>query len=328
MANPSRAAEVLGSKPRTVCVLGASGFVGSRLVARLSQAGWQVRALCRRQAQARHLALLPGVRVLECDVHDDAALAGALAGCDAAVNLVGILHQHGRATFDAVHAELPRRLALACRAQGVRRLLHMSALGAAADAPSAYLRSKAAGEAALREAAGDAVQLTLFRPSVIFGPGDSFLNLFAGLARAMPVLLLACPQTRFQPVFVGDVAHAFAASLELPATIGQTYQLCGPRVYTLRELVQYVCSTLGLRRQVIGLGDRVSYLQAWSMEWLPVRLMTRDNYYSMQVDSVCDCPFPEVFGIAPTALEAVVPAYLAGATPRGAYLRFRRTAGR
>lgn len=317
---------------KKVVVLGGSGFVGRHVVHQLSAGGYEVKVLARRREGARHLLLLPNVQVEECDVFFDSALNRAIRGSDAVINLIGILHESGRNTFARLHIELPRRVAHACRAQGVPRLLHMSALQAAIDAPSAYLRSRADGEAALQEAApageADPLQITVFRPSVIFGRGDSFINLFAALARMMPVLLLARPQARFQPVFVQDVAQAVTASLELAETAGQTYALCGPTVYTLRELVQYVIATLGLKRRIIGLNDRLSYLQAWAMELLPVKLMTRDNYYSLQLDSVCDCPFPAVFGMRPMPMEAVVPAYLAADSTRESYLRFRRTAGR
>lgn len=315
-------------KPLQVVVLGGSGFVGSTLVQRLSESGMTVKALVRRREQAKHLILLPNVVVEECDVFFDAALQRAIAGFDAAINLIGILHESRHATFARVHAELPRRLAEACLEQGVPRLLHMSALGAAVDAPSVYLRSKAAGEAEVLALAGEQLRVTMFRPSVIFGRGDRFLNLFATLAKLMPVLLLARPETRFQPVYVGDVAEAFAASLDHPATVGQCYPLCGPQIYTLRQLVAYVAATLGLKRRIIGLNDRLSYLQAWAMEWLPVKLMTRDNLDSMRIDSVCGCDFPAVFGFTPTALEAVAPDYLSGVTPRSGYLGFRTRAGR
>ncbi len=311
-----------------VSVLGGTGFVGSHLVPQLVKAGYRVRVLTRRRERGKHLLLLPEVEVLACDVGDDAALSRAIAGSAAVVNLVGILHETRRASFAAVHAELPQRLAEACLGQGVTRVLHMSALQAAPGAPSAYLRTKAAGEQALLREAARGLRVTIFRPSVIFGPGDSFLNLFARLLRVMPVVPLGCPQARFQPVYVEDVARVFVTSLASPATVGQAYALCGPRVYTLRQLVRFVAHTLGLRRRIVGLSDTLSYLQAWAMELLPGRLMTRDNYLSMQRDSVCDCPFPAVFGFQPTALEAVAPGYLAGTTSRGAYLRFRSRAGR
>ncbi len=314
---------------KKIAVLGGGGFVGSHVVHRLSAAGYQVKVLTRHRESVRHLILLPNVQVEECDVFFETALNRAVRGSDAVINLVGILHESGRNSFERVHVELPRLVAQACHTQGVPRLLHMSALRAAADAPSAYLRSRAAGEAAVREVlAGSGVGVTMFQPSVIFGRGDRFLNLFATLAKWMPVLLLAKPDARFQPVYVEDVAQAIVASLPLPETAGQTYPLCGPRIYTLRQLVQLVVETLQLRRLVIGLNDPFSYLQAWLMELMPVKLMTRDNVRSMEVDSISDIPFPSVFGFAPTPLESVAPGYLADDHARAAYLRFRTRAGR
>jgi NADH dehydrogenase len=211
----------------------------------------------------------------------------------------------------------------ACREQGVQRLLHVSALGAAHDAPSEYLRSKAGGEQQIRVAQAAGIRTTIFRPSVIFGREDSFLNLFARLVGSLPVIVLASPQARFQPVFVEDVARAVVLSLGEARTADQIYELCGPGIYTLQGVGEYVCLVLGLVRPIIPLNDQLSYLQAWMMEWLPVKLMTRDNYYSMKVDSVCACPFPGVFGFEPTPLEAVVPLYLAETTPRMRYRWFR-----
>jgi NADH dehydrogenase len=166
------------------------------------------------------------------------------------------------------------------------------------------------------------------RPSVIFGREDQFLNLFARLARLLPVVVLASPEARFQPVHVDDVAHAIVASLGEVRTFGQRYDLCGPRVYTLRQLVEYVAHAAGLRRPVIGLGPSLSMLQAAVLEHLPGKLMTRDNVRSMTVDNVCECDFPAVFGFAPTPMEAVVPLYIPGATPRARYRWFRFRARR
>lgn len=318
---------------KQVCVLGGSGFVGSAMVAQLDAANYQVKVLTRRREASKHLILLPNVDVVECNVMDDAALAAEVRGCDAVINLIGILHESGKATFEAVHAELPRRLAQICREQGVRRLLHMSALHASRDAPSAYLRSKAAGEAnaivlTSPDVHADELQVTVFRPSVIFGRGDRFLNMFAKLVKLLPVILLAKPDAKFQPIYVEDVAQVFVKSLENIDTVGERYDLCGPKVYTLRELVQMVADMLGVKRCIIGLNDQLSYWQAYAMELLPVKLMTRDNLYSMQVDSVCECGFPAIFGIEPTAIEAVVPDYLAGRAPRDSYDRYRGHAGR
>ena len=313
---------------KNVCVLGGSGFVGSSIVERLDEAGYQVKVLTRRRDRAKHLFLLPKVQAVECDVMDDVALAREISGSDAVINLTGILHESSKLSFDTVHHQLPRRLLRICREKGVNRLLHMSALQASLDAPSAYLRSKGEGEAAVMAAQSEQLHVSVFRPSVIFGRDDSFLNLFASLVKLLPVVLLAKPNARFQPVFVEDVAQAFVASLENIDTYGQRYDLCGPQTYSLRELVQYVADALRLKRRVIGLNDRLSYLQAYMMELLPIKLMTRDNLKSMEIDSVCACPFPPIFGLQPTAMDAVVPDYLRGDTPRNAYKRFRSMAGR
>jgi len=258
----------------------------------------------RRRERAKHLIVLPTVDVVEADVGAPGVLERLAKGRDAVVNLVGILHGN----FERAHVELPRSIVSACRASGVQRLLHMSALGAAPDAPSAYLRSKARGEELALGAEGLAV--TVFRPSVVFGPEDRFLNIFARLARYLPVLALACPQARFQPVYVADVAQAMARALVDPDAHGKRYELCGPREYTLKQLVEYACAASGRHRLVLGLPPSLSYLQARLLEWSPGPLMTRDNYYSMQVSNVCarDCTLP--FGLEATALEAVAPAYL------------------
>lgn len=309
---------------RNVLVIGGSGFIGRHVVRQLAAAGIQVRVPTRNRERARDLILLPTVDVLRADVHDDATLERLVAGVDAVINLVGILH----GDFDKAHVALPRRIATACGKAGVGRLVHVSALKADPDGPSTYLRSKAQGEKHVLAAQSDALQTTILRPSVVFGRDDRFLNLFAQLARRLPVLALASPDARFQPIHVQDLARAITASLTDPRTFGQTYELCGPRVYTLRELVTFVVRTLGLQRPVLGLGPSLSMLQATLLEQLPGRLMTRDNVRSMQVDNVCGCNFPEVFGFAPTPLEAVVPVYIAGVTPRSRYRWFRFRARR
>jgi NADH dehydrogenase len=264
------------------------------------------------------------VDVVEADVHAPPTLDRLVAPVDAVISLVGILH----GDFQRAHVELPRQLVEACRRHGVRRLVHVSALQADPAGPSAYLRSKGEGEQLVLAAQGDDLQTTIMRPSVIFGREDHFLNLFAGLARRLPVVVLASPRARFQPVHVDDVARAIVASLGEVRTFGQRYDLCGPRVYTLRQLVEYVVHAAGLRRPVIGLSPSLSMLQAAVLEHLPGKLMTRDNVRSMTVDNVCDCGFPAVFGFAPTPMDAVVPLYISGATPRARYRWFRFRARR
>ena len=312
---------------KKICVLGGSGFVGSSVVAKLDQAGYAVTVLTRRRDAAKHLFLLPNVSVVECDVQDDQALSAALKGADAVINLIGILHQSRRASFDKVHHQLPARLAKICGALGIRRLVQMSSLQAAKNAPSEYLRSKAAGEAALL-AQQPKLDVTIFRPSIIFGRGDSFTNLFATLIKLLPLVLLAKPNARFQPVWVEDVASCFAACIQNTATYGQVYELTGPKVYTFRQLVQQIMVALGVRRPIIGLSNALSYAQAFMMELLPVKLMSRDNVRSMEVDSVSAKPFSAIFGVEPAALEAVIPEYLVDSTQRGNYDRYRSFAAR
>jgi NADH dehydrogenase len=313
---------------RSVCVIGGSGFVGSHIVHLLAAQGITVRVPTRYADNAKELLVLPTVEVVEADVHDRSTLHGLVSGNDAVISLVGILHERGvPGGFLRVHAELPKMIVAACRSEGVGRYVHMSALNADVNGPSAYLRSKGQGEAAVKEA-GTALAWTIFRPSVIFGRGDSFLNLFAQLLGVAPVVALASPDARFQPVWVEDVGRAFVECILNDETVGKSYDLCGPKVYTLRELVKYVGEITGNRRPVIGLNDRLSYLQAAVMEWLPGPVMTRDNYYSMKQDSVCGCPFPAVFGFEPTAIEAVVPRYLGRQDPRARYNDFRVRAGR
>ena len=312
-------------KYQNILIVGGAGFVGRHLVAALAARGANVTVPTRRRERAKHLIMLPTVDVVEADLRDPAALAGLAAGRDAVVNLAGILHGPD---FNLAHVELAQAVVNACHQAGVKRLLHMSALGADPAAPSAYLRSKGVGERAVL--AADDLEASVFRPSVIFGPDDRFLNLFARLAALSPVLALAAPGARFQPVYVGDVVKAMLAALDDRAhssgTGGKRYDLCGPQERTLRELMEFVCAVTGRRRLVIGLPDSLAYLQAWAMELMPVKLLTRDNLLSMRVPSVCDCAFP--FGIQPVALEDAAPAWLAPSGPRERYPQLRWRARR
>ena len=290
---------------KSILVLGGSGFVGRHVIAQLVRDMNNVSVPSRRRERAKHLIVFPTVEVVETDVFAAGVLERLLRGKDAVINLVGTLH----GDFSRVHTELPRSLVAACRSAGVTRLLHMSALGAAPDAPSEYLRSKAAGEELVLGARD--LDVTVFRPSVIFGPEDRFLNTFVCLARFTPVLAVPCPDAQFQPVYVGDVARAMVAALDDPQASGQAYELCGPRAYRLKQLVGYACALSGHKRIVLGLPDRVSYLQASVLEHLPGQLMTRDNYRSMQVPSISRGGPALPFGLVPQALEAVAPGYLA-----------------
>jgi len=287
---------------KNVLVLGGTGFVGRHVCEALNRAGIYVTVATRR-LPARSVQMLPFVTVVQADVHDPQALTALVHGHDAVVNLVAILHGD-RASFDKVHVQLPRQIAHACVQAGVRRLLHVSALGADQQGPSLYQRSKAQGEAALQSEVVHGLQLTVLRPGVIFGADDAFINLFASLQAIAPVVPLAGARTRFQPVWVQDVAQAILHALQQRDTIGQIYELAGPQIFTLKELVQHAGRWSGHPRPVIALPEAMAYLQALVMEMLPgPPLMSRDNLASMQVDNIAAGELPGLseLGVATAA---------------------------
>ena len=325
-----------------ICLLGGTGFVGQHLAERLSQEGHSVRILTRnRERHRENLLVLPGVEIVEADVHDPIALEKQFAGQEVVINLVGILNENrpGRkdyppkrhGDFEKNHIELPRLVANTCGRLGIPRLLHMSALGANPVGPSAYLRSKGIGEEIVRQASensaemghfnylngpkllwGRGVKVTAFRPSVIFGGGDHFFNRFAQLLRSIPFFIpLAAAGAKMQPVWVEDVVSAYVQSIDDKQTYNQAYDLCGPKVYTLGELVAYTQSLIGTHRAILPLGRFVANLQAGVMEKLPGKMLTRDNLLSLSVENVCTRnDLAEVFHIQAAAIESVVPGYL------------------
>jgi NADH dehydrogenase len=306
-------------KYRFVLVLGGSGFIGSHVISKLNDTSRRVIAATRRYEHAKHLAVFPAIDdIVEANIYDDAVLNRLMIGIDAVINLVGILHsKRGNPygpQFAQAHVELPRKIVAACRAQGVRRYLHMSALGAASGGPSMYLRSKGDGE---RAAMSDrCLDVTVFRPSVVFGENDRFLNKLAAMQKSLPFIPLARPDAKFQPVYVCDVAQAFVTALENDRTIGHRYELAGPNIYTLRELVQLAGACSRHPRPVIGLPDGLARLQAWLFERLPGEpLISRDNLDSMKIDNVASEPMSPDLGIVPTPVESVAPFYLAGHSP-------------
>lgn len=322
-------------KHQNILVLGGTGFVGSHLIARLAAQNRRVLVPTRRRERGRHLILLPTVDVVEADIHDADVLRQLLREQDAVINLVGILQgergaPYGQA-FRRAHVELPRNLVAACADTDVRRLIHMSALGAAPDAPSMYLRSKGDGEAIVLTAPGMAA--TAFRPSVIFGPGDAFLTLFARMQKWLPVIALACADARFEPVCVDDVVTAMANALDQPLTFGRAIELTGPQVYTLRELVALAGRASGHERPILALPDFLGRLQAQVMEWLPGGLLSRDNLDSMKIDNVARHPLERemarALGIeAPKSLEMIAPEYLSEEALRSRYDLYRRQSHR
>ncbi len=312
-------------------ILGGTGFVGSHVCEKLSRLPCRVTLATRRSDNARHLQLLPMLDVAEIDVHDTAALTALLAGHDAVVNLVAILHG-SQAAFDKAHVQLPLQLVRACEASGVRRIIHISALGASPDSASMYQRSKARGEALLLDSG---LEATVLRPSVIFGAEDKFLNTFADLQQLLPVIPLAGSQARFQPVWVEDVASAVLRCLEDTSTVGQIFEACGPEVFTLKQLVELAGRYAGINggegRPVIGLPDALARLQAWFMELAPGDpILSRDNLDAMKTDNVASGKLPglQALGIHPATLGAIGPTYLGARGLRSGLMAKRRTAGR
>lgn len=315
-----------------VCILGGTGFVGLRLTSYLVDRGYRLRVLTRHPHRHRDLLVLPGVQLREADVHDPAQLTAHFSGCNSVINLVGILNEEGHdgSGFRRVHAELPGKVGRACLDTGVKRLLHMCALNAdASQGASYYLRTKGEGEAWALAFAKEGLQVTSFRPSVIFGAGDSFFNRFGALLKLSPFIFpLACPEARFAPVYVGDVAEAFVRTLPDKRTFGRSYELCGPKTYTLKQLVEYTAGIMGLKRRVLELSDKSSRRQAALLEYLPGKPFSRDNYASLQVPSICHQNGLDELGIEPTPIDAVVPGYLGQHSQRAHYLELRRHAQR
>lgn len=312
-----------------ILVLGGTGFIGRHICEQLQRAGHRMTVPTRQAKRADVVRHLPLLTVLTANVHDPEVLAQLMAGHDAVVNLVAILHGN-EAAFERAHVTLARTIAQACQRSGVRRVVHVSALGAAADGPSMYLRSKAKGEAVLQAAGLD---LTVLRPSVVFGEGDRFLNLFGAMQKLLPLVPLAGADTRFQPVWVEDVASAVVHALTDTATIGQTVEVVGPDVFTLRELVRMAGRTVGHQRPVLGMPRAVAYFQALLMELAPGEpLMSTDNLSSLEVDNVASpasagIPTTASWGLTPAHLAAILPTYMGtvagGQGPRNRLLSLR-----
>lgn len=317
----------VAKKTQTLLILGGSGFVGYHLLSELTKAGHKARVIARRPERCREVLVFPGIQIIDGQAQDNALLKQAMSGVDAVINLVGVLHNDHQA-FRRLHVELPAQINAAAYATGVRRILHMSAINAHAEkGPSHYLRSKGSGEDNAHAGAAVGLQVTSFRPSVIFGPGDNFYNRFARLHRFFPVLPLAMPHAAFAPIYVGDVARAMLATLDDKTSYGQRYDLCGPRTYTLQQIAAYTGMLIGKPRPIIPLGPALSRLQARIMGCLPGKPFTYDNYLSLKLDAVCRGPRPPCLTEL-TPVEAVVPQYLAAADIKGRYDQFRQFAGR
>ena len=310
-------------------MLGGSGFVGRHLIGKLVKLGYFVKVPSRDRERHRELLVLPTVSVNTTDIYNTDELNEQLSGVDIVINLVGILNQGGRNnSFKETHVELTRNIVSACQKNGITRLLHMSALNAdAGKGVSEYLRTKGEAEDVAHQAEG--INVTSFRPSVIFGMDDNFFNRFATLLKIIPsVFPLACPNSKFAPVYVGDVVECFAQAIDNKETFNQRYELCGPDVYSLKQLVQYTAKQIGVKKPVWGLGNGLSSIQATMMGFLPGKPFSRDNYKSLQVDSICDDEFPAVFKVEPSSVETVMSKYLAKKNLRGRFYGLRTHAKR
>jgi len=302
-----------------VVLIGGTGFVGRHLTYRLASHGIACKVLTRHPHRHRQLLTTPGVTLRQVNVFDQAELTAALQDCDAVINLVGILNSSRHASFERAHIQLVESLVAAAAKAGVKRLLHMSALNADETAGSSiYLRSKGMGENIAHNAGGAAgIAVTSFRPSVIFGSDDSFINRFASLLRLPGPMPLACADARFAPVFIGDVLQAFETALHDRDTIGRRYDLCGPEEWTLLQIVRYVADQLQLSKTILALPDWASHWQAKLLQFAPGKPFTPDNYLSLQTPSVCACNQLPELGITPTPMDAVVPGFLAPRALKG-----------
>jgi uncharacterized protein YbjT (DUF2867 family) len=289
-------------------IIGGNGFVGSELCAQLISAGYSVRLLTRNVSKCRNLKVLPSLSIIQIIDYSADTLAAALKDCHALVNLIGILNEKGRdgKEFHRIHVGITRAALNACESAKIPRLLQMSALNADADGPSHYLRSKGKAENHLKTFSESQVDYTIFKPSVIFGEGDSFLNMFASLLKTIPgVFPLAFANARFAPVYVGDVAKKMTAAINDKSAYNQSYELCGPNIYTLKELVQYTANICGYKRTIIGLPMFLSKIQATVFEYVPGKPFSKDNFNSLKLDSVCNQCAP-----CTTSLAAIAPTYL------------------
>ncbi len=317
---------------KKVLLLGGSGFIGTYIANRLSQRGIEVTVPTRRRERTKALIMQPGVEMPEANIHCPETLAKLMRGQDAVINLVGVLHSRDvqlpySKDFAEAHVELPKKIIAAMKSTGVRRLVHMSALKADSNGTSEYLRSKGDGEAAVMAAASE-LDITVFRPSVIFGLGDSFLSTFANVLKKAPIFPLGYGHARFQPVWAADVADAFVDCLNDVSTFGQAYDLVGPKVYSLRELVDYTADLCRSTARIVALSEGWAYLQAGLMWLAPKPLLSPDNLRSMETDSVAEAGAHLPANWKPTALESIAPTYIAGANPKGKFDSFRFRAGR
>lgn len=319
----------MATRSLKIILFGGSGFVGRHLIRRLSEDGHRATVVTRYAPAVRGLTLIPGTRLVQADPHDPDLVAEIMAGHDVVINLVGILNERGFGGqgFRKAHVELVEKLIAGCRVNGIRRFVQMSALNAG-QGESHYLRTRGEAETLVRKAAESGqLDATIFRPSTIFGPDDSFLNRFSTLLKISPIFPLARPRSRMAPVFVDDVTEAYATAVTNPeTTVGQTYELCGPQRYELKEILIWLKNQLGLRRLVLGLPDWAGRLQGRIFDFVPGKPFSTDNFLSLKSDSVCQENGFSALGIAPVSMETIAPTWLSGNHRQYRYQQFRAKA--
>ena len=309
--------------------MGGTGFLGQTLAAHLIKLGYQVSIPTRQRESFRELLVLPGLQLVQANTHIEVDLKRALQGSDAVINLVGILNETRSSTqkFHTAHVEFTERLINACKDVGIQRYIQVSALKAEPEtSPSEYLRTKGQAEALVQKST---LNTTVFRPSVIFGSKDSFVNKFAALLKLpIPLFFVPVPNARFAPVYVNDVVEGIARSIDNPETFKKRYSCCGPKIYSMRELIQLIAGTMGVKRKIIGLNPFLSKFLAGFLGMMPGKPFSKDNYYSLQVNNICENNGLVKLGIKPVSLESVIPTYLQQRDANLSFDEFRRTAGR
>ncbi len=317
------------SKIKKISILGGTGFLGQTLAARLIKDGYQVCIPTRQRESFRELLVLPGLQLLQTNTHEPQALLQALQGSDAVINLVGILNETRAATqkFRTAHVDFTQKLLDACETLNIQRYIQVSALKAEAEtSPSEYLRTKGEAEALVQKSS---LNTTVFRPSVIFGAKDSFVNKFSALLKIPnPIFLLPVPNARFAPVYVDDVVEGIVLSIDNPDTYKKRYSCCGPKIYSMRELIQLIAETMGVKRKIIGLNPFLSKLVASILGIMPGKPFTKDNYQSLQINNICENNGLEKLGVKPVSIESIIPSYLQARDINLSFDEYRRTAGR
>lgn len=279
----------MAQSKKTIAIFGASGFLGSSIVQALNQSNYPLKLFSRNKEKVKFWTVNPNIQIFDFNLDDLTQVKKDLKNTDIVINLLGILHQSKKNSFDKIHHLWPRDLAKIMTELDIKRLLHVSALGASINAPSLYLKSKILGEAALLKQKN--IYLTILRPSIIFGAKDNFINMFKLLVKWLPLIVLLSPQSKFQPIFIEDISKILTKGLWDKKTYGKVYELGGPDVYSLKEIIKLIIKSEKLQRIVIPLNKPLSYLFALSMEILPIKILTRDNWRSMQVDNVVDVQY-------------------------------------